>query len=144
MKNKKYVLSTTLAVVVGFALAVCVLLRTMIPAIVLPRLDIPNMVALSLIALYLDHLMTRDTKRCWVCVAVFSALIFGLLPYAASFVGVWDALKLAGLGCVVFTITTLLYTSILDRISSGPVAKAAPLLSALGLYLASQCFAGIV
>lgn len=144
MKNNKYVLSTTLAVVVGVALAVCVVLRTVVPAIVLPRLDIPNMVALSLIALYLDHLMTKDTKRCWICVAVFSALTFGLLPYAASFVGVWDALKLAGIGCVVFTVTTLLYTSILNRIASGPVAKAAPVLSALGLYLASQCFVGIL
>ena len=144
MKNRKYVLSTTLAVVVGVALGVCALLRTLIPAIVLPRLDIPNMVALSLIALYLDHLMTRETKRCWICVAVFAALTFGLLPYAASFVGVWDALKLAAIGCGVFTVTTLLYTSILDRIATGPVAKAAPILSALGLYLASQCFAGLI
>lgn len=144
MKNKKYVLCTTLAAVVGVALATCVVLRTFVPAIVLPQLNIPNMVALSLIALYLDHLIAKDTKRCWVCVVLYSALIFGLFPYAASFVGLWDALKLAGVGCAVFTVTTVLYTSILNRIASGPVAKAAPLLSAFGLYLASQCFAGIL
>lgn len=144
MKNKKYVLCTALAAVVGVALAACVVLRTFVPAIVLPQLNIPNMVALSLIALYLDHLIARDTKRCWICVVLYSSLIFGLLPYAASFAGLWDALKLAGVGCAVFTVTTFLYTSILDRIASGPVAKAAPLLSAFGLYLASQCFAGIM
>ena len=143
MKNKKYVLSTTLIAVVGVAMIACVLLRMFLPAIILPQLSIPNMVALSLIALYLDHCFTKETKRCWICVVLFSALTFGLLPYAASFVGVWDALKLAGVGCGVFTVTTWLYTSILNRIVSGPVAKAAPLLSALGLYLASQCFAGV-
>lgn len=144
MKNNKYILCTTLAVVVGVALAVCLVLRTIVPAIVLPKLSIPNMVALSVIALYLDHLIAKDTKRCYVCVVLFSALTFGLLPYVASFADLWSALKLAAVGCGVFTVTTFLYTSILNRIASGPVAKAAPLLSAFGLYLASQCFAGIL
>jgi hypothetical protein len=30
-----------------------------------------------------------------------------------------------------------------DRLSTGPAAKLAPILSALGLYLAAQCFMGI-
>jgi hypothetical protein len=57
---------------------------------------------------------------------------------------VLEALKLAGIGCVTFSATTWLFTSIQNRLASGPVAKAAPVLSALGLYLASQCFAGIL
>ena len=144
MKNNKYFLNTALAAVVGLTLAVCVLLRTFIPAIVLPQLSIPNMVLLSLVALLLDHYIAREAKRCWICIPVFAALTFGLLPYAASFAGIPDALKLAVVGCVTFTATTWLYTSIQNRLASGPVAKAAPVLSALGLYLASQCFAGII
>lgn len=144
MKNNKYFLNTALAVVLGVALAVCVFLRTFIPAIVLPQLSIPNMVLLSLLALHLDHFWIEDAKRCWICIPLISALTFGLLPYAASFVGVLEALKLAAVGGVTFTTTTWLYTSILNRLASGPVAKAAPILSALGLYLASQCFAGIL
>lgn len=144
MKNNKYFLNTALAVVLGVALAVCVILRTFIPAIVLPQLSIPNMVLLSLLALYLDHFWIGDAKRSWICIPLISALTFGLLPYAASFVGVLEALKLAAVGGVTFTATTWLYTSILNRLASGPVAKAAPILSALGLYLASQCFAGIL
>ena len=143
MKNNKYVLNTVLAVVVGVTLATCVLLRTFIPAIVLPRLSIPNMVLLSLVALLLDHYIAKGAKRCWICIPFFGFLIFGGLPYAASLAGVWDALKLAGVGCAVFTVTTWLFTSIQDRLASGPVAKIAPELSALGLYLASQCFLGI-
>ena len=144
MKNNKYFLSTALAVVVGIALAVCVILRTFFPAIILPQLSIPNMVLLSLIALLLDHYIAKGAKRCWICIPVFACLTFGLLPFAASFVGVLDALKLAAVGGVTFTVTTWLYTSIQSRLASGPVAKAAPVLSALGLYLASQCFAGLL
>lgn len=144
MKTNKYFLNTALAAVVGIVLAVCVLLRTFIPAIVLPQLSIPNMVLLSLVALLLDHYMANGSKRCWICIPLLSCLTFGLLPYAASAADVLEALKLAAVGCVTFTVTTWLFTSIQDRLSSGPIAKAAPGLSALGLYLASQCFAGIL
>ena len=144
MKNNKYFLNTALAVILGVTLAACVLLRTFLPAIILPRLSIPNMVLLSLMALLGEHYIAKNTQRCWVCVALLSALTFGLLPWAASLAGVIEALKLAAVGGVTFTVTTWLYSSILNRIATGPVAKAAPVLSALGLYLASQCFMGIV
>ena len=78
MKNNKYFLNTALAVEVGVALAVCVLLRTFIPAIVLPQLSIPNMVLLSLIALLLDHYLAPGAKRCWICIPVIGCLTFGL------------------------------------------------------------------
>ena len=144
MKNNKYFLNTALAVEVGVALAACVLLRTFIPAIVLPQLSIPNMVLLSLIALLLDHYLAPGAKRCWICIPVIGCLTFGLLPYAASFAGVLEALKLAVVGGAVFTVTTGLFTSIQDRLRSGPAAKFALILSAFGLYLASQCFAGML
>ena len=143
MKNNKYFLSTALAIVVGVALVTCVLLRTFVPAIVLPQLSVPNMVLLSLIALLLDHYLAKGAKRCWWCIPVFALLTFGVLPYAASFVSVLEAVKLAAIGCVTFTAITWLFTSIQNRLASGPVAKFAPILSALGLYLACQCFAGI-
>lgn len=143
MKNK-YFLNTALAVEVGLVLAVCVLLRTFIPAIVLPQLSIPNMVLLSLVALLMDHYFAPDAKRCWICIPLLGCVTFGLLPYAASFAGVLEALKLAAVGGAVLTVTTWLFTSIQDRLRTGPEAKYALVLSAFGLYLASQCFAGIL
>jgi len=144
MEKKTYTLNTILAVVVGAALLVGVILRAFLPRIILPQLDIPNMVLLSLIALVADHYLARGAKRCYICIPVFSLITFGLLPFAACFVGALEGLKLAVLGCVVFTATTWLYTSVQDRLSSGPAAKAAPIISALGLYLAVQCFAGML
>ncbi len=144
MKENKFFLNTALAAVMTLALLVCVILRTVSSLFVLPVLNIPNMAALSLLALLLDHYVAPQAKRCWICIPVFSFVTFGLLPWAAAFVTVPEALKLAAVGCVVFTLITWLYSSMLDRISTGPAAKAAPVISAFGLYLAFQCFAGII
>ncbi len=143
MKKNTYTLNTLLTAVLGAALLVCILVRTFAPRMILPLLDVPNMVLLSLAALLLDHYLAPGADRCYICVPVFSALSFGLLPFAACFVGGMEALKLGILGGVVFTVTTWLFTSMADRISTGPAAKAAPFASAMGLYLAAQCFMGM-
>lgn len=143
MKNKTYILNTLLALVFGLALLVAIFVRTFAPNIILPQLNIPNLVLVSLAALLPDHYLAPDAKRCYICIPLFSAMTFGLLPWAAAFVNGVQALTLALAGSITFTATTWLFTSIQDRLSSGPQSKAAPVLSALGLYLASQCLTGI-
>ena len=143
MNKKTYILNTLLAATLGLALLTCQLVRTFAPLVILPALDVPNLVLLSLVVLVLDHYLAPKADRCYICIPVFAALTFGLLPWAASFVTAGEALKLALLGGVAFTAITWLYTSIQDRLSSGPAAKAAPVLSALGLYLACQVLMGM-
>lgn len=144
MKKQTYLLNTLLAVVLGIALLIAVLVRTFAPVVILPKLDIPNMVLLSLLALLAEHYLSPNASRCYICIPLLSALTFGLLPWAACFVGLLQAGKLAVVGGTVFTATTWLFTSILERISSGPARKAAPIISAFGLYLAAQGFLGLV
>ncbi len=144
MKNKTYFLNSMLAVVLGAALAAAVLVRTVLPAVIIPELNIPNMVLLSLAALLLDHYLAPGAKRCYICIPVFAAISFGLLPYAAAFTTPVESVKLALVGACVFIVTTRLFTSMMDRISSGPKAKAAPIVSALGLWLAVQAFTAII
>ena len=144
MKNKTYILNTLLTAVLGIALTVAVLVRTFVPAIIIPQLDIPNMVLLSLAALVLDHYIAPGAKRCYICIPLFSALSFGLLPFAACFVGALEAVKLGLIGAVVFTAITWIFSSMQDRLSTGPAAKAAPIVSALGLYLAIQALMGMI
>ena len=144
MKKNMYFLNTALAIVLGIALLVCVLLRTFVPGLILPRLDIPNMVLLSLVALLADHYLARDAKRCYICIPLLSGLSFGLLPFAAGFAALTALPKLALAGCVTYLAMAWLFGQMQERLSSGPAAKAAPVLSALGLYLAVQCFAGII
>lgn len=143
MKNKTYILNTLLAAALGLALLVAQLVRAFAPLIILPDLGVPNLVLLSLAVLVLDHYLAPGADRCYICIPVFAALTFGLLPWAAGFAAPTAALKLALLGGAVFTAVTWLYTSVLDRLSSGPAAKAAPILSALGMYLACQVLMGM-
>lgn len=143
MEKKKYTLNTLLVCVLGMALLVCAFVRTFAPRMILPNLDVPNMVLVSLVTLILDYYLAPNAKRCYVCVLVFGAVTFGLLPYCAGFVPVAEALLLALKGGITFCATTWLFDSMADRISTGPAAKAAPVVSALGLYLAAQVCMGI-
>ena len=143
MKNKTYTLNTVLTAVLTAVLAAMVALRTFAPQIILPVFDIPTLTAISLAALVLDHYLAKGAKRCWICIPLFAALSFGLLPFAAGMVAVKYLLGLALTGAVVFTVCTFVFTSIQDRLSSGPAAKLAPIMSAFGIWLAVQAFAGI-
>ena len=144
MKNNKYFLNTVLALVVFVTCAIAMLMRVWLPAAVILPLNIPNMVALSVIALLLEHFMTRGNPRCYICIPVFGALTFGILPLMAGFACQHTFWKFGLVGAVVFTATTFLFTSATDRLLTGPKAEAAAVITGLGIFLASQCFAGII
>ena len=144
MTNRDYTSNVALSVVLGVFLLICVLIRTFNPMAVLPKLDVPTVVALSLVALLAAHYLAKANEACDVISLVLAALSFGLLPYVSGFATVEAALKLALVGAIVFFVAAWLFDEMMERLSSGPAAKAAPVLSALGLYLAAQCFAGII
>ena len=141
--NKKYVLNTALAVVLGLALLAVIAMRTFLPRYIVPKAGLANIVLLSLIALVADHYLARGAERCYICIPLFALISFALLPFAAGYASADQIIKLAVTGTVIFTATTFLYTSICERLSSGPAMKAAPILSAACLYLAAQCLNGI-
>lgn len=143
MKDNKYMLNTLLTAVLGVILLIIVVGRTLFPVMILPEANIPNMVLISLIALVLDHYLAPDAKRCYICIPLFSALVFGLLPFVSAYATLGEAVKLAFAGGIVFTATTWVFTAIQERLSSGPAAKASAFFSAVSLYMAVQCFVGI-
>lgn len=142
--NKKYTLNSLLAGVLGAVLLAGIVLRTFVPKLILPELDVPAMVAISLIALLIEHYVAPGAPRCYICIPLFAAVTFFLLPIAACFASWITALKLAVQGALVFTAATWLFTSMTDRLSTGPAAKAAPVMSAIGLYLAAQGMLGMM
>ena len=143
MKNKTYVLNSILACVLGVFLLVLIFVRALAPQIILPHLDIPMLVLISLVALVLDHYLAPGAKRCYICIPLFSAITFGLLTFAAIW-SIGEALRAAVMGGIVFTVTTWLFTSMQDRLSTGPAAKASAAFSALSLYLAAQALSGML
>ena len=144
MKNNKFLLPTLLVVVLFVVLLAGMLLQIFIPAIILPPLNIPNMVLLSVLVLLVEHFLSKGNPRCYVCVIVFSLAAFAALPLMAGFACVHDFWKYGLVGGITFAITTFLFSSAIQRLRTGPKAPAAVILTALGIYLAAQCFAGII
>ena len=144
MKNNKFLLSAILVAVLFAALLACMLVRVFVPAAVLPPLNIPNMVLLSVIALLLEHFLAQGNPRCYLWVALFGIASFAVLPLMAGFACIHDFWKYGLVGGVVFTATTYLFTSATQRLLTGPKARAAVVLTGFGIYLAAQCFAGIL
>ena len=144
MKNNKYFFNTLLVAVLFVVMAVYMVLRLIQPAAVLPPLNIPNIVLICLVALLIEHFVAPGNPRCYICIPLMSALTFGLLPLMAGFACQHDFWKYGLVGGVVFTVITFLFTSMTDRLLTGPKAKAALVVCNLGIWLAAQCFAGII
>lgn len=144
MKKNTFLLSVSLVAVLFVALAAGLLVRVWLPAAIIPPLNIPNMVLLSVLALLLEHFIAKGNPRCYWVVALFGAVSFAVLPLMAGFACIHTFWKLGIIGGVVFTVTTFLFTSATDRLLTGPKARLAVILTAFGIWLASQCFMGIL
>ena len=144
MKNNKYFLNTLLAAVMFIVLLMMMIIRFISPVHILPPINIPNMVLITLITLLLEHYLAPGNPRCYVCIPLLAALTFGALPLMAGFACEHTFWKIGLIGGVVFGVTTWIFSAMMDRLLSGPKAKAAPVMGALCLYLAAQCFAGIL
>ena len=143
MKEKTFVLNSLLTILWAMQMAAVLLLRAFYPAAILPAMDIPLLLGVSLIALLLEHWIAPQANRSWAVLVLLAALTFGLLPLCAGFAGTAPALKLALFGGATFAIVTALFDSMCSRLASGPAAKLAPVMAAFGLFLAGQCFTNI-
>lgn len=132
-----------LIMVLTAVLLVLRLVKTFAPLAVLPALNVPNMVLLSLTAVLLDHYLVAGPKGLDWPLVVISALAFGLLPLAAGFAAAEAAARLAVVGGAVFAATAWLFAQLQERLCDG-ASKLAPIFSALGLYLAAQGFFGML
>ncbi|MCI6957302.1 MAG: hypothetical protein SPI15_07130 [Candidatus Faecousia sp.] len=143
MKNKSYLLNMVLTAGLGVVLLVCVLVKTFLPGVILPALDIPCITLISVASLLLEHFWAPGAGRNYLLIFLYSAISFAVLPMAAGMAGEGEWWKLALAGGVIFTGTTWIFESVTGRISSGNGSKMALILTALGIYLAVQCFTGI-
>ena len=144
MKNNKFLLHILLPIVLFVALTIALLVRVWQPAGIIPPLNIPNMVLLSVITLLVERFLAKGNPRCYWLTAIFGVLSFGILPLMAGFACVHTFWKIGLIGGCVFTVTTFVFTSATQRLQTGPKARAAVVLTAIGIYLAAQCFAGIL
>ena len=142
MKKESMILNTLLAVVLAAGLLVGMVWRTFQPNVVLADLDIPAMAALVLIALVLENLIFGTKKRAWVPQIVLAAVTFAVLPWAADLPVA--GIKVAACGTVVFAALTWLFDSIVQRMEVTTDCKYAVIPTAFVMYLACQCFMGMI
>ena len=109
-----------------------------------PELNVAVVTAVCLAALVVERYLAPGARRAWVPLILLGGVTLGLLPWCAGLVSAAQALELCLLGGAVFAVTAMLYTSMADRLSSGPVCRAAPVLSAFLLFLAGQCLTGLL
>ena len=139
--QEKYTLNTALAAVVGLGCLAAVLYRVFLPAAV----RLPAAAACSLLALAAEAYLSKGVpRRNWGLTLLLGALTFGLLPWAAGLTAGTEAVRFAVVGGAAFGALTFLFTSLRERLASGPSGRLAPLVTAGILFLACQCFAGML
>ena len=144
MKNNKFFLPVILVAVLFAALMSAMILRICLPQMILPPINIPNIVLLSVVALLLEHFLAKDNRRCYISISVIGTIAFAVLPWVAGFASVQNFWKIGLVGGIAFTAVSYLFTSAEKRLKTGPQAPAALIVTGLGIYLASQCFVGIL
>ena len=144
MKKIPFLSNVILALVVGIFSMTMMLMGTLQPAVVLPRLDLPMLVALTALALALAFLLHPEQESPALYAGILGGLTFGLVPMAAGLVVWQEALLLLVLGGVIFGLLSLLMRSFAHRAQSGPGGKTAVVITALMLILASGALAGLI
>ena len=135
--QEKYTLNTALAAVVGLGCLAAVLYRVFLPAAVLPAVGLPAAAACSLLALAAEAYLSKGVpRRNWGLTLLLGALTFGLLPWAAGLTAGTEAVRFAVVGGAAFGALTFLFTSLRERLASGPSGRLAPLVTAGILFLA--------
>ena len=142
MEKKSFVLNVLLAVVLGAGLLVGVVWSAYQPNVELSNLDIPAMAALVLIALLIEYLWKGTEKRAWAVQIVLAAVTFAVLPFAAGYVGA--GIKVTVCGTILFVVLTWLFDSMAERMSVTCDCKFAMIPTAFVMYLACQCFMGMI
>ena len=142
MEKKSFVLNILLAVVLGAGLLVGIIWSAMVPNVVLADLEIPAIVALVLIALVIEYLFKGTQKRAWAVQIVLAAVTFAVLPFAAGYAGAGIGLILCG--TAVFAVLTFIFDSVAERLDVTCDCKCAMIPTAFVMYLACQCFMGMI
>ena len=142
MRNNRFLLSIILVLTLCVSLLTLILIRTFLPAAILPQFNVGSILIVSLIALVINYYLS-DRKYDLFAIA-FAFVAFGVLPYVSGFVTVLDALILALKGACTFAVAMFMFTSILERVNVSGKNIVAPVITALMLYLAFQCFIGMM
>ena len=144
MRKNEYLVNILLAVIMALMMVGFLVARTVYPILLLPARSIPNLIIACVMALVAAEYLNPGAKYNWFCSAILAGLTLGLFPFVAGIAEVEEIWLLVLTGTASFLFTERMFTSILDRIASGPRARLAPLSAGLVICLIGQIFAGMI
>ncbi|MBR5510246.1 MAG: hypothetical protein IKV59_09360 [Lachnospiraceae bacterium] len=144
MKKNILSLNSLLAMVVAAGLLLGIVWRAFQPNVVLPPLNIPAMAGLVLLALLFEFYLVQaeDRKRSYLIQALLAAVTFGILPWAAD--RPTAGLAMAVCGGIVFVVLTWIFDAAAGRAEATTDSRGVMVPTAFVLYLAFQCFMGMI
>lgn len=135
------------AILLTALLAAALLVRMMIqafaPRLILPRADLPMVVALSWLVLLLEYFIHPVPRRSYVGAFFFAGAAFLLLPWAAGVASGRAIVEHGMMGGATFLAVALLFDSAMDRARMLPGRRIAAVANGFVLYLAAQGFSGV-
>ena len=135
--------NTFLMILVGLSCLARLLVKTFVPDLILPGLDVAFVCALSLAACLLESWFSRkETKACPVCDFVYGVLAVGGRPLACGWSDPTLAAVLAAGGGGGHLGLSFLFGSLRQRLKPGSFV--APAAAAFLLFLAFQVFTGFI
>ncbi len=137
MKDKFFI-NILMAFSIGLFCVTAVLMKAF--SLLPPKLSIPNMVLISVIALSAERFFVKDIKRAIWENIILSGIIFALFSFFAGILET-SILKMFVLGAFVFATVDLIFSSALKRRIS--LSNATIIADAILIFLASQIFNGL-
>lgn len=144
MEEKYSVSNAFLAGIVGIALLAACVIKALNPAVIVPVMNIPAVLAMVLAALLIEQYTCPGRKHNWVFEPLLAALTFGLLPWITGYFSADRIWKLGVIGGFLYFIVSYLFESIAERVQSGFKGRVALTMIAFVFFLAGECFSGIL
>lgn len=123
------------------ALMAMLLLRSLFPALILPKLKLTAMALISLLALLIARLIRRENEALSPGAVLLAAGSFSLLPLTAGYIGAAELWSCALGGGAMFFVCHALWNSACLRLPKEK--KSADIVCALLILLALQGFSGM-
>ena len=143
MRKNAYLVNILLAVFTAAVVLGTMIARAILPTVVVPGWNIPNLVILSVAALVAAEYLNPGAQYCWILSGLLGGLTIALFPFITGIVDAELTWKLILGGLLTYVACERCFQSILDRLSSGPAKKLAPLSVGLTMCLVGQIFSGI-
>ena len=144
MMKQRYLKSIIYIGIITIASLVALVSNSFFPDIMFPSISIPMFVLFAALAQMLAYYLKIDDEGCPFVSALFASIASVVLPLLARFDLRHSAWIMLLVSYAVYLAIDFIYSSMADRMKSGPKAILAPAVNCLLLFLASEAFMGLL